>query len=276
MKHLHYTDYGPDDTQWAESALLTVWSALGDLTEDVVLIGGLVPRYICRPTQRLAAVTIDVDIGVTLEFTSGQYATTKTRMLNHGFDWAKNRFVRRIDKREIFVDFLTPRTAPNGPDAVMVDDVVASTVLGLDRALSVHRVVPVPGHDLNGAAVIEHVNVCAVGPFICLKLQAYAGRAKGKDVFDFVRAVRDYDGGSATARDLFHAERNLNPAYATAIRTLAERFTGPESKGPVDYAEFCVGAELPTPGSEAFFRQQRVNDALDAARFVLNTGANPW
>ena len=157
----------------------------------------------------------------------------------------------------------------------MVDDVVASTVPGLDRALSFHRVVNVSGRDLNGADVTEHVNVCEVGPFICLKLQAYAGRAKGKDVFDFVRAVRDYDGGSATARDLFHAERDLNPAYATATRMLTDRFTGPESKGPVDYAEFCAGTESPTPGNDAFFRQQRANDALDAARFILNTGANP-
>ena len=275
MKPFHYTDYGPDDVQRAESALLTVWAALGDLTEDVVLIGGLVPRYICRPTQRLAAVTMDVDFGVTLEFSSGQYDTTKTRLLNHGFEWKENRFVRQIGDSELFVDFLAPRKQSNSPTAVMVDDVVASTVPGLDRALSVHRVVSISGHALNGAAVTEKVNVCEVGPFICLKLQAYAGRAMGKDVFDFVRAVRDYDGGSATARDLFHAENNFNPAYATAIRMLTERFAGPESKGPVDYAEFCAGTEPPTPGSDAFFRQQRVNDALDAARFILNTGANP-
>ncbi|MCX7007796.1 MAG: sialate O-acetylesterase [Kiritimatiellaeota bacterium] len=78
MKHLHYTDYGPDDSQWAEAALLTVWAALGDLTEDIVLIGGLVPRYICKKTSGLAAVWGWADAGevIVVEF-NGKKKETK-------------------------------------------------------------------------------------------------------------------------------------------------------------------------------------------------------
>jgi hypothetical protein len=49
MKLAHYNEYRPEDTTRAESALLTVWAALGNLTDDLVLVGGLVPRYICKP-----------------------------------------------------------------------------------------------------------------------------------------------------------------------------------------------------------------------------------
>jgi len=67
MRVEHYSDYSSTDTQKAESALLTVWAVLQDLTEDLVLVGGLVPRYICRAgASKLHAVTMDVDLGVSL------------------------------------------------------------------------------------------------------------------------------------------------------------------------------------------------------------------
>ena len=55
----------------------------------------------------------------------------------------------------------------------------------------------------------------------------------------------------------------------------AEEFQELFREGKIDYAEFCAGTEPLTAGPATFFRQQRVNDALDAARFILRTGASP-
>ena len=53
------TQYTAEDTVRAEAALLTVWAVLQDFREDLVLVGGLVPRYICLPSDRdLPPVTI--------------------------------------------------------------------------------------------------------------------------------------------------------------------------------------------------------------------------
>ena len=133
MKMEHYSDYLARDTERSESALLTVWAVLQDLTDDLVLVGGLVPKYICK-----------------------------------------------------------------------------------------HK-------------------VCEVGPFLCLKLLAYQNRAQSKDVFDVVRAVRDYDGGTEAAAMAFRAESGINLAFNCALHTLKTRFSDISEKGPVQYADFCMG-----------------------------------
>ena len=56
MKKEHYEDYSAEETARSESALLTVWAVLHDFTEDLVLVGGLVPRYICRPAADVAGI----------------------------------------------------------------------------------------------------------------------------------------------------------------------------------------------------------------------------
>ena len=39
MKHEHYQAYKAEDTEHAESALLTVWDVLADFRDDLVLVG---------------------------------------------------------------------------------------------------------------------------------------------------------------------------------------------------------------------------------------------
>ena len=51
MKFSKASDYRSENTQLSESALLSLWAKLGDLQDDIVLVGGLVPRYICRPSS---------------------------------------------------------------------------------------------------------------------------------------------------------------------------------------------------------------------------------
>ncbi len=62
MKFSKASDYRSENTRLSESALLSLWAKLGDLQDDIVLVGGLVPRYICRPSSDgLEPNTVDVD-----------------------------------------------------------------------------------------------------------------------------------------------------------------------------------------------------------------------
>lgn len=271
MKMEHYEDYSAGDTARSESVLLTVWAALHDLTEDLVLVGGLVPRYICRAAaETLHPVTMDVDLGVSLALSSGMYDTTKTRLQKAGFDWKDKRFVKTIGKTHLFLDFLTDKPSDTAPDSAMVDDIPVGAVFGVSRALNVYREIDVSGKDLYGANVTERVKVCEVGPFICLKLQAYHNRAQNKDVFDFVHAVRDYDGGAEAAVAAFHAESGRNLAFERAMHTLTNRFAEETSKGPLQYADFCAGSLMADSAADGeFLRQQYANEAVDAAQALL-------
>ncbi len=272
MKMEHYENYSAADTVRSESVLLTVWAVLRDLVEDLVLVGGLVPRYLCRPgASQLEAVTMDVDLGVSLGISSGIYDTTKTRLEKAGFDWKDKRFIKTVGNTNLFVDFLTDKPSKDAPDSAMVDDIPVSAVFGVNRALAQYREVDVPGKDLYGAQVTERIKVCEVGPFICLKLLAYHNRAQSKDVFDLVRAVRDYDQGTEAAVAAFHAESGRNLAFEYAIHTLQERFGETTSKGPVQYSDFCTGSLMSDSSADAeFVRAQYANETIDVARALIS------
>lgn len=271
VKMEHYNDYSAQDTVRSESALLTVWAVLRDLTEDLVLVGGLVPRFICNPKPgALQAVTMDVDLAISLAMSSGLYDTTKTRLEKAGFRWVDKRFVKTIANTNLFLDFLTDKPSVDAPDSAMVDDIPVGAVYGVSRALEQYREVDITGTDIYNANVKERIKVCEVGPFICLKLLAYHNRAQSKDVFDIVRTVRDYDRGTDVAAAAFRDERSRNLAFDCALHTLKERISDASAKGPVQYADFCAGGLVDNQTADAkFLRQQYANEAVDAANVLL-------
>jgi hypothetical protein len=56
MKLRAYADYESHRVALAESALFSIWPSLEPWYEDLVLVGGLVPRYICGDTSTRIAV----------------------------------------------------------------------------------------------------------------------------------------------------------------------------------------------------------------------------
>jgi hypothetical protein len=271
MKRAHHHEYGGQDTERAESALLTAWAVLADFQEDLVLIGGLVPRYLCHtPPHELQPVTVDVDMGIALGISSGLYEPLAERLAGAGFVFKNRRFQKVTGAVTLYLDLLTDRPGPDAPENMMVDTIPVSTVYGLQRALDVCREVIVRGRDLYGGEVEERIRVCEIGPYLCLKLLAYAGRHQSKDVFDIVRTARNYDvGGVETAVRCFHAEQGINAAYDIAMRTLQKEFSGTGSKGPVQYADFCLGSAKGQASDATFLRQQRMNEAFDVAYALL-------
>lgn len=66
MKLPRFHDYNRDDTARSEAALLSIWPRLADFHQDLVLVGGLVPRYICYPLEddEWQPITLDVDLAI--------------------------------------------------------------------------------------------------------------------------------------------------------------------------------------------------------------------
>ena len=274
MKMQRHADYREGDTARCEQALLTVWAYLHDFAEHLVLIGGLVPRYLGRSCDgELSAQTMDVDLGISLAADGGHYDPISTRLRMHDFypEPKTGRFVRAMASGDLIIDFLADKASEDAPDATMVDDVSAQTVLGLDRALATACLVNISGTDIHGAKVSEQVRVCDVGPFLCLKLSAYAGRAEPKDVFDSVRCAMDYTGGYEAAIAAFQAESSCNKAFPKAKTVLEGRFGTSESKGPVDYANFCLSGRQSDARSMDYERllQARRNEAWLLGRSLL-------
>jgi len=248
MKYETYGEYDPRAVAQTHPAFLTVWSALGGYHDDLVLLGGLVPLYICKhPTGRTALprpATLDVDFGVSLGATAGQYGTLSTDLRAQGFlpsQKQRGRFEKEVGSFTLYVDFLVEDgDSPRGTR--IVDDVPASVMPGVARALATARQIPIEGADLFGARQKVTARVCDAGAFLVLKLRAFLHRQQGKDVFDLLYTMLHYDGGTQAAVESFAREAKAgNPAFADARAALENLFAGESSPAAVKAAHFVLG-----------------------------------
>jgi hypothetical protein len=102
MKYSTFAEYDPRGLALAEPALLTVWSGIGSYHEELVLVGGLVPQYLCRHPVSDSALprpgTLDVDLGIALGATAGQYGSLSADLKAQGFR-PSEKFPTRFEKQ---------------------------------------------------------------------------------------------------------------------------------------------------------------------------------
>ena len=163
-----FSDYPKESLPSAEAALLTAWRSLERYHDDLVLVGGLAVHYLTRRDLPglPGAVTMDVDFGITMGASGGQYGTITSDLAGLGFVPEGNRLVRKFGSLGLYLDFLT-EDPPSVTGTRMVDDVVASVIPGLNRALACRRMVAVQGRDLYGVEQKCHVAVADIGHCWC-------------------------------------------------------------------------------------------------------------
>jgi hypothetical protein len=242
-----FGDYPEESLPSAEAALLTAWRSLDRYHNDLVLVGGLAVHYLTkRGTEggTPGAVTMDVDFGVSLAASGDQYGTIKSDLAGLDFKTEGNRVVRKLGNLNLYLDFLT-EDPPSLTGTRVVDDVVASVIPGVNRALACRRIVPVKGRDLYGVEQKCNVAVADIGPMLVLKLNAFGGptgRRLPKDAYDVLLAVTRFVDGAEAAVAAFQAEAKTgNTGYEFALNALQRDFLEAGQDGPIRAAEFHPG-----------------------------------
>lgn len=273
MKYETYSEYQSQQTGLAESAFLTVWAGLGRWHEDLVLVGGLVPKYLCgdmtSPRTLPHPATLDVDLGIALAADSGQYGSLMWELASQGFTLNKKhpaRFEKIIEDFTIPVDFLVEKS-PLKRGTAQVEDITAEVMPGVNRALATARQMAVGGIDLHGAGQKLTARICEIGPFLALKLRAFLYRQQPKDAFDILYSVLHYDGSTEAAIASFTEEiRQGNTAAPDALQALRELFQDENSPGPVKASHFVLGAMRPHEAEDVRYRRVSIRqDMVDIA-----------
>ena len=256
----------------AESVLLSVWPTLTRHQDDIVLVGGLAVHYLTRGQSKgwPGAVTMDVDLGLSLAVDDDRYGSIMDDMRGLGFSpdsEIKNRLVREVDGLKMYLDFMTDSgDKPTG--TARVSDVITSAVPGLNRALEVRRHVEVEGLDIYGVRLSAEIPVCEIGPLLVLKLNAFGGptgRRHPKDAYDVLLCVTGYIDGATKAIEAFRDERKVsNPAYPFASHALERDFSRPDADGPMRAASFLQ--------ADAKLSERLREELVTAARFMLVEG----
>jgi hypothetical protein len=244
MKQDTFDQYPPDKVGLPEQALLTIWDCLPDYREDLVLVGGLAVRYLTKPPVggQPGAVTLDVDLGISMAAEGGAYPGIRENLSGQGFIWKENRFVRTFGGWPLYLDLLTDDGRADQGSVVIDDGLNVGLFPGIDRALKCHRLIRISGKTLLGVPLTEQVKVAEAGPLLVLKLNAFggpSGRKAPKDAHDILYLAMNYLDGTQPAVASFRAELAAgNRGLANALKCLEQYFASPEAQGPMACAAF--------------------------------------
>lgn len=259
--------YRPEHVGLVRSTCLYVATILGDLMDDITIVGGLVPPLLIAETGAGAAEpypgTMDLDLGFTLGVLKGKrYAEISKRLKGAGFAPGRNeqgkttRQTWRIEVASspaVTVDFLIPPSRPRDKSGALRNlekDFAAIIADGLPLAFKDRRQVRIEGKTLLGERAARDVWVCEAGAFVLLKALAFRNRGEPKDVFDLFYVLKHY--GSSVKDVVARAKPLLREESSRrAIEVLDEDFRDPDHLGPRRVAEFAAGRLDPALQSDA-------------------------
>lgn len=259
--------YSPVALKLVNAASLYIATKLGDLRDDTVIVGGLVPSLIipqiALPAGRpLHVGTMDVDLGLAIAVLDTQrYHELCERLRNAGFhpdinDAGKptnQRWVIETNGRNVTVDFLIPATLKSDKGGALRNlerDFAAIITPGLELAFVDKRLVTLEGETLRHEQARREVWVCEAGAFTVLKTLAFRGRGENKDAYDLVYLLQNYGGG---INDVYQRLQPLlnSPSAQQALTILESDFTGVDSLGALRVAEFLGNREDETIRADA-------------------------
>ena len=231
----------------AERALVRIVHHYGKRPEFVVL-GGLVPEWLCSDSEFQHAGTIDVDVQVDLEIACGEVNALRLEQAlrnaeffpegNQVWRWISNQpGSSSIVKLELLAD-LQDRPANTEFLLKGCSDLGAVNLRGTGFA---SRDAEVRELEARVSGVMHHVevNVTGLAGFLLAKVEAAFSRRGVKDWYDiaFVLLHSNAGGPSEVARLVRKRFGDEIDAAHSALNDLEENFLDPDAQGPKAYAE---------------------------------------
>jgi len=248
--------YADAPTSLVRSTCLYVATKLGDMMDDLVIVGGLVPSLIIDqedlPRGATAHVgTMDLDFGLSVALLDQErYKSVSDRLRSAGFgpdlnasgNPSRQRWVIGREAK-VTVDFLIEPTLSDDCGGKIRDferDFAAFIMPGLGLAFEDQIHVSLSGKTLYGESATRTVRVCGPGAYVVLKALALKNRGQNKDAYDLFYVLRNFGSGyTDVASRLAPLLRNEHASEAIAF--LEANFTQLDHLGPMRVAEFLVG-----------------------------------
>ena len=235
---------------------LYVATKLGDLADETVIVGGLVPSLLVDQTkvggaEHRHAGTLDLDVGLALAILDDhRYQALTERLRQAGFsqdetnDGKPTRQRWRIEgPPRMTVDFLIPPSLPTdrpGSLRSIESDFAAIIAPGLHLAFIDRERVHLDGKTIVGELATRDVWVAGPGSYVVLKALAFKSRGENKDAYDLFYVLRYF--GAGIDEIIARLVPLLDDAAAQeAITVLETDFANIESIGPRRVAEFIHG-----------------------------------
>jgi len=263
--------YPPGQVARVKATCLYLATKLGDIMDELVVVGGLVPSLLIDQEHLSENVTphvgtLDLDLGLAFALVGEQrYQEVTDRLTQAGFETDVNdegmptRQRWRISDPPVTVDFLIePETKNAKPGSLfsLTKDWAAIVAPGLHLAFRDNRMIKLTGFTIAGEKASRDIRVCGAGAYIVLKALAFRIRGENKDAYDLFYLLRNYGNGVPDVAALLSPLLSDEIAQK-ALGHLSEDFLDPESIGPRRVAEFLYGRPDPETQADAmgFIRQ---------------------
>lgn len=252
----HASDYKSEQFELVRATCLYVATKLGDMMNDLLIVGGLVPSLIIDQEQLSQGVdahvgTTDLDVGLQIALLNeGRYRQLTERLRDAGFSMDTNDAGRSTRQRwaidgpgRVTVDFLIQPSREGDKGGKLRDiepEFAAIIAPGLACAFRDRKKVTLKGTTLFGEKAVREVWVSDAGAYAVLKALAFDSRGENKDAYDLYYVVRNYGSGPA---DVAAKLRLLldDPDAERALTILKRDFSEPDAIGPMRIAAFFTG-----------------------------------
>jgi len=252
------SDYKKENVELVRQTCLYVATKLGDLLDDLVVVGGLVPSLLI-PDESMPADedghigTMDLDLGLSLALLdTKRYEDLTLRLHRADFKPDENEEGNPTLQRwkitpapdlKVTVDFLIPPSleADKGGELRHIErDFAAVITPGLRLAFRDRQKVSLEGLTLLGEKASREIWVCGPGAFVVLKALAFELRGENKDAYDLYFVIRNYGSG---VDDVYRCLGPLLKEEETqkALEILNRNFSEPDGVGPSRVARFLYG-----------------------------------
>ncbi|WP_269538031.1 hypothetical protein [Cerasicoccus fimbriatus] len=248
--------YAPEMVELVRGACLYLATKLGDLMEEIVVVGGLVPSLLIDQANLPHdtdphAGTMDLDLGLAFALVNEErYTEVVERLASAGFEPDTNREGNKTQQRwrirvpRITVDFLIDPRSDDPKQAGKLfhlsEDWAAIIAPGLHLAFRNFKTITLDEKTIFGERARRDIRVCGAGAFTILKALAFHYRGENKDAYDLFYLLRNY---GSSPNDVAMEIQSLldDPITGQALSFLKDDFTSIDSIGPMRTAEFLMG-----------------------------------
>ena len=243
--------YGEEVSGRVRAVCLDLATRLGDLLNDIVVVGGLVPSLLVDqenlpPGLDRHVGTTDLDIGLALAILDeDRYRRLSERLRSAALAPDVNEYNRPTLQRwttggdpPVLIDFLIPpsqETDEGGRLRYIESDFAAFIAPGLQLAFRERLWITLSGLTPSGEQATRKIPVCGPGAFTVLKALAFRGRGENKDAYDFYYVLCGF-GPEKIAQCLVALLPDTNVENALAI--IEQDFTRHDGIGPRRTAMF--------------------------------------
>jgi hypothetical protein len=247
------SQYGEREVNACKSVLLELVQLLGELKEEMVIIGGWTPFFLLPGSREPHVGSLDIDVALNFsEIPDEAYQTILKAFLKRGYTQDERqpfRFFRKVrvegsDPIDVEVDLMAGEYGGTGKTrrTQKVQDVRARKARGCDLAFDATVTVTLEGELPDGGKDRVSFKVAGIVPFLVMKGMAMYERMKEKDAYDIYYCIEYYPGGTAKLSAEFTSFKG-NKLVLEGLGKIRSKFASVAHVGPTWVADFLEVTE---------------------------------